>query len=110
MLTLPLMRWFWDHYADPEQRTDPKASPLLAEDLSNLPPAIVVTAQFDPLRDEGDAYAAALADAGVDVHHIRARGHTHTSVTAVDMVLSGASVRAEMAASLRERLGVRVPA
>jgi cation diffusion facilitator CzcD-associated flavoprotein CzcO/acetyl esterase/lipase len=110
MLTAPLMHWFWDHYADPDQRKDPKAAPLLAEDLSNLPPAIVVTAQFDPLRDEGDAYAAALVDAGVEVHHIRARGHTHTSLTAVDMVLTGAAVRAEMAASLRERIGVAVPA
>ena len=108
MLTAPLMRWFWDHYADPEQRKDPKASPLLAEDLSKLPPAIIVTAQFDPLRDEGDAYADALRAAGVDVHHVQARGHAHTSLTAVDMVLSGAPVRAEITAALRELLGVRV--
>jgi acetyl esterase/lipase len=110
MLTTPLMHWFWDHYADSDQRKEAKAAPLLADDLSDLPPAIIVTAQFDPLRDEGDAYAAALTDAGVEVHHIRARGHTHTSLTAVDVVLTGAAVRAEMAASLRERIGVAVPA
>ena len=60
-----------------------------------------MTAEFDPLRDEGDAYAAALAAAGVDVRHVRARGHTHTSLTMVDVVLSGAPVRAEMAEGLR---------
>ena len=65
MLTTALMRWFWDHYADPADRTDPKASPLRAQDLSGLPPALVVTCEFDPLRDEGAAYAEALANAGV---------------------------------------------
>jgi acetyl esterase/lipase len=103
VLTAALMKWFWDHYADPEQRSDPKAAPLRG-DLSGLPPAVVVTAQFDPLRDEGDAYAEALARAGVAVRHIRARGHTHTSLTMVGVVLSGAPVRAEIAAAVRELL------
>ena len=52
VLTAPLMHWFWDHYADPADRRDPKASPLRG-DLSDLPPAVIVTAEFDPLRDEG---------------------------------------------------------
>ena len=55
---------------------------------------------FDPLCDEGDAYAEALAAAGVPVRHIRARGHTHTSLTMVDVVISGAPVRAEIAEAL----------
>ena len=100
VLTRPLMEWFWDHYAAPADRSDPKASPLRGS-LTGLPPAVIVTADFDPLRDEGRAYAAALAEAGVPVQHIRARGHTHTSVPMVDVVLSGVFVREEMGAALR---------
>ncbi|MBJ7454393.1 MAG: alpha/beta hydrolase fold domain-containing protein, partial [Blastococcus sp.] len=59
VLTAPLMRWFWDHYCDPAQRAEPTATPLRGR-LDGLPPAIVVTAEFDPLRDEGIAYAEAL--------------------------------------------------
>jgi cation diffusion facilitator CzcD-associated flavoprotein CzcO/acetyl esterase/lipase len=100
MLTTATMRWFWDNYADVAQRGDPRATPLHGE-LRGLPPALVVTCEFDPLRDEGDAYAAALAAAGVPVTHLRARGHIHTSLHMVGVVLSGAPVRAEMADVLR---------
>jgi acetyl esterase/lipase len=110
VLTKPLMEWFWDHYADEAQRKDPKASPLRARDLSNLPPAVIVTAEFDPLRDEGDAYAEALAGAGVPVRHHSARGHTHTSVTMVGVILSGAAVRETMATELEELFGAAVQA
>jgi cation diffusion facilitator CzcD-associated flavoprotein CzcO/acetyl esterase/lipase len=99
ILTSALMHWFWDYYADPADRADPRVAPLRGR-LEGLPPACVVAADFDPLRDEGRAYAAALEAAGVPVRLIRARGHTHTSVTMVDVVLSGAAVRAEMAAAL----------
>ena len=58
--------------------------------------------EFDPLRDEGIAYAKAMEQAGVPVRLVRARGHTHTSLTMVGVVISGASVRAEMADALRE--------
>ncbi|MEM9405023.1 MAG: alpha/beta hydrolase fold domain-containing protein [Acidobacteriota bacterium] len=101
VLTAGLMRWFWDHYADEDQRSDPKASPLRAESLAGLPPAAIFTCEFDPLRDEGDAYAAALANAGVPVQHVPCRGHIHTSLGAVDAILSGASLREEMAKALR---------
>jgi acetyl esterase/lipase len=101
-LTAALLRWLYDHYIDAADRADFRFAPEHAVDLSGLPPAIVVTAEFDPLRDEGDAYAAALEAAGVATEHIRARGHTHQSITMVDMVISGAPVRARIADALRE--------
>jgi acetyl esterase/lipase len=105
VLTKSLMDWFWNHYADPSDRAHPKASPLLAESLAGLPPTMIVTAQYDPLRDEGDAYARALMAAGVAVQHLQARGHTHTSIGMVDVLPSGKSPRAAMAAALRGFFG-----
>jgi len=102
VLTKPLMGWFWDHYANPEDRIDPKASPIRAKDLSGLPQALVVTAEFDPLRDEGAGYADAMAAAGVAVRHLPCRGQIHTSLTAVDLILSSAGPRAEISAAIRE--------
>jgi cation diffusion facilitator CzcD-associated flavoprotein CzcO/acetyl esterase/lipase len=109
ILTAALMRWFWGHYADDADRAHPKAAPLRGT-LTDLPPAVVVSAEFDPLRDEGDAYAEALAAAGVPVRQILARGHTHTSLTMVDAVISGAPVRAEMAEALSSFLKTPVRA
>ncbi len=100
VLTRSLMDWFVDAYVTEDQRTDPDVSPLRANNLSGLAPAMVVYAQFDPLRDEGQAYAQALRDAGVDVTELFARGHVHTSLHAVDVVLSGAPLRQEMAGFL----------
>ncbi len=105
LLTTAMMRWFWDHYADPADRSDPKASPLRAADLSRLPPALVVTAEFDPLRDEGAAYADAMAAAGVAVEHLSCRGQIHTSVPAVDVILSAAEAREAVGRALRRFLG-----
>jgi cation diffusion facilitator CzcD-associated flavoprotein CzcO/acetyl esterase/lipase len=104
-LTTSLMRWFWGHYADEAERTDPKASPLRAADLSHLPPALVVTCEFDPLADEGAAYAAALSAAGVDGRHLRCRGQIHMSVPSVDVILSAGAARAEIGTALRRFLG-----
>lgn len=65
------INWYHEHYTpDPAIRSDPMVSPIFAEDLTGLAPAHVVTAGFDPLRDEGDEYATRLADAGVPVTHI----------------------------------------
>ncbi|GAB3018457.1 flavin-containing monooxygenase [Mycobacterium bourgelatii] len=100
-LTTALMRWFFDQYSDPDVRHDPRLAPLRAAELSGLPPAMIVAADFDPLRDEGIAYAEALAAAGVPTQVLRARGHTHLSVPMVDVVVSGAPIRAQMAEALR---------
>ncbi len=105
LLTRSLMEWFWGHYADPDDRTDPRASPLRGE-LSGLPPALVVTCEFDPLRDEGAAYAEALAAAGVPARYRPCRGQMHTSIPAVDVIISAAPIRAEIAAELSTMLGV----
>ena len=107
VLTRSLMDWFWNHYVDPADRTDPRVAPLRGE-LAGLPPAVVVTAQLDPLRDEGDAYADALRAAGVPVQHIRGRGQTHTSITAVNVMISSVPIRDEIGAALRAL--VREPA
>lgn len=78
MLTQEIMQWFWDCYVpDRAQRDNPLASPLRACDLSRLPAATVITAEFDPLRDEGEAYAERLRCAGVPVQARRYLGMIH---------------------------------
>jgi acetyl esterase len=77
-LTRRAMIWFWDQYCpNPSERNQPYASPLRAETLNNLPPALILTAQYDPLRDEGEAYAASLREASVPCRLIRYDGMIH---------------------------------
>ncbi|MEX2229207.1 MAG: alpha/beta hydrolase [Dehalococcoidia bacterium] len=78
LLTRDAMIWFWNHYLpDASRRTEPDASPIRATNLAGLPPAVVLTAEHDPLRDEGEAYAARLAEAGVPVSLQRYAGQMH---------------------------------
>ena len=86
-LTAKEMEWFWNHYApEPRVRIDPEASPLRAASFAGLPPAVVVTAGFDVLRDEGTEYARRLADAGVPVEHRHFERQTHLFFTLVNVL------------------------
>jgi len=77
-LTRDTMKWFWGHYlTDPSEGTHPHASPLRAPDLSGLPPSCVITAEYDPLRDEGELYAARLRVAGAPTVLSRYDGVNH---------------------------------
>ena len=78
LLTKASMEWFWGHYLEVQSHGEhPKASPLREPDLAGLPPAFVVTAEYDPLRDEGEAYANRLKECGVKVQAKRYDGQIH---------------------------------
>ena len=108
-LTRQQMDWYKDRYfrnsgSDP---ADPRLSPLLADDLSDLPPAHVVVAGFDPLRDEGEAYAAALAAAGVPVSLRRHGGLIHGFVNSVGVGQASPAAMREACGVIRHCLAVR---
>ncbi len=101
-LTRDTMEWFWDHYlATRADALNPYAAPLQAADLRSLPPALVQTAEYDPLRDEGELYAERLRAAGVPVEMSRWAGMNHGFLFWVDIVDPAGEAMAECCAWLR---------
>jgi acetyl esterase len=100
------MEWFWGHYApDPADRAHPEASPLRAEDLAGLPPAHLVIAEFDPLRDEGLAYAERLEAAGVPVTVVHHDDQMHAFFTLVNMLSAGDRAMVDVGQAIRAGIG-----
>ncbi len=101
-LTRDAMKWFWNHYAPGEaDRSHPYASPLRAGSFAGLPPALVITAEFDPLRDEGERYAGRMRDAGVSVQLLRYDGMIHGFFTMGAAIDQAQSAMRQAAAALR---------
>ena len=106
LLTREGMRWYWDQYVpNIGDRTNPYVAPLRAANLTGLPPALVITAGYDPLRDEGEAYAAKLAQAGVPVAHTRYPGMVHAFFRFTNTVDAARAAVAEVAAALKKSWG-----
>jgi acetyl esterase/lipase len=103
VLTREGMRWFWNHYLAREaQGREPYASPLRASSLAGLPPALVITAEYDPLCDEGEAYAARLRDAGVPVTLTRYPGMFHGFVRMTNILDKARTALDEIASSVQK--------
>jgi acetyl esterase/lipase len=110
-LDLAAMHWFWNHYLpDADLRVQPLASPLRAslDELKSLPPALVITAECDVLRDEGEAYARKLAQAGVSVTSVRFAGtlHAFLMIDKLAQTTQALSAMRLLTSELRQALGV----
>ncbi|NOT55362.1 MAG: alpha/beta hydrolase [Deltaproteobacteria bacterium] len=102
LLTKDSMQWFWNHYLQSESDgQNPYASPLRGQRLSNLPPALVITAEFDPLRDEGEAYATKMKQAGVSVTYTDYKGMIHGFLSLADIMDQGKQAVKEACTQLR---------
>jgi len=110
LLSRESMIWFWNHYApDPASRLNPDASPNRAANLTGLPAAILLTAEHDPLRAEGEAYAGRLRDAGVPVELRRFPGQMHGFFTMVGLLPGSAAGIDYVTEQLGRALGERAP-
>jgi acetyl esterase len=101
------MHWFVNHYLNSDaDRTDSLASPLLASNLRGLPPAFILTAECDPLRDEGEAYGQHLREAGVPVEVQRYEGMPHGFFSFAAALDGGRRAFADATSRLRSAFGL----
>ena len=107
-LTAKMMHWFWNHYCGKNpDLSDPYLCPLRAKDLKRLPPALVVTAEFDPLRDEGEAYAARLREAGNQADLKRYAGMIHGFFGMGPLLTKAREATKDAASALRAAFALR---
>lgn len=99
------MDWFYGHYLNAADKTNPYVCPALAKNFAGLPPAFVITAEVDPLRDEGEAYAEALRKAGVKVKAKRYNGVCHGFFSMAALIDKGKEAVADSCAELRAAIG-----
>ena len=110
-LTLEGMEWYWDQYLKNDaDAANPYAAPMQAKDLADLPPALVITAEFDPLRDEGEAYAHRLQAAGVATSYTRYDGMIHGFFGMSHIVDKGQLAVSEAAAALKQAFAAKTQA
>lgn len=106
LLSKASMEWYWDHYlSDSADAANPYAAPLQATDLSGLPPALVITAEYDPLCDEGEAYGARLKAAGIPTVCTRYDGMIHGFFGMWGALDKGKLAIAEASEALRKAFG-----
>lgn len=99
------MDWFYGHYLNAQDKTSPYACPGVAKNLAGLPPAFIITAEIDPLRDEGEAYGQLLRNAGVNVKVKRYDGVCHGFLSFASMVDAGKRGIADCCEELRAAIG-----
>lgn len=110
-LSTSMMQWFWGHYLGDQSHKDaPHAAIVRTPDLSALPPATVLTCEYDPLKDEGRAYAQRLDAAGVTVTHIEAPGMIHGFLGMTAMIPDALPYVDRLGAALGEALAEKAPA
>ena len=108
VLTRDLMQWFWNHFiADEADANDPYVCPLQASKLSDLPGALIITAEYDPLRDEGEAYGEKMRAAGVNVKLTRYSGMMHAFIRMTAHLDKAKEALDEVSGTIREAFNIR---